>query len=77
MRWEFFDRDPITIVRQSAKRDRTPEVLTADKLKALLAACRWPSQWSDGVLAGATQPFEDSYGPQVRTPNAGAPGALY
>jgi integrase len=37
MRWEFFDRNPITIVRQSAKRDRTPEALTADELKALLA----------------------------------------
>jgi hypothetical protein len=30
-------RNPITMVRQSARRDRTPEVLTADELKALLA----------------------------------------
>jgi integrase len=37
MRWEFFDRNPITMVRQSAKRGRTPEVLTADELKAELA----------------------------------------
>src|ERR1700719_4495761 len=37
MRWEFFDRNPITMVRQSAKRDRTPDALTADELKALLA----------------------------------------
>ncbi len=37
MRWEFFDRNPITLVRQSAKRRRTPEVLTADELNALLA----------------------------------------
>jgi len=37
MLWEFFDRNPITMVRQSAKRARTPEVLTADELKALLA----------------------------------------
>ena len=37
VRWEFFDRNPITMVRQSAKRARTPEVLTADELKALLA----------------------------------------
>ena len=36
MRWEFFDRNPITLVRQSAKRQRTPEVLTADELNALL-----------------------------------------
>ena len=37
MRWEFLDRNPITLVRQSAKRERTPDVLTADELKALLA----------------------------------------
>jgi integrase len=37
MRWEFFDHNPITLVRQSAKRQRTPEVLTADELNALLA----------------------------------------
>jgi integrase len=36
MRWEFFDRNPITQVRQSAKRQRTPDVLTADELNALL-----------------------------------------
>lgn len=36
MRWEFFDRNPITLVRQSAKRRRTPDVLTVDELKALL-----------------------------------------
>ena len=37
VRWEFFDRNPITLVRQSAKRKRTPDVLTADELKALLS----------------------------------------
>jgi integrase len=37
MRWEFFDRNPITLVRQSAKRQRTPDVLTADELNTLLA----------------------------------------
>lgn len=36
MRWEFFDKNPITLVRQSAKLKRTPEVLTAEELKALL-----------------------------------------
>ena len=36
MRWEFFDRNPITLVRQSAKRRRTPDVLTVAELKALL-----------------------------------------
>src|SRR5262249_10065091 len=37
MRWEFFDRNPITLVRQMAKRERTPDVLTVDELKALLS----------------------------------------
>jgi integrase len=36
-RWEFFERNPITPVRQSAKREKVPDVLTADELKALLA----------------------------------------
>jgi len=36
-RWEFFDRNPITRVRQSAKRQRIPEVLTADEVKLLLS----------------------------------------
>ena len=35
MRWELFDRNPITLVRQSAKRQREPEVLTVEELKAL------------------------------------------
>lgn len=37
MRWEFFDKNPITLVRQSAKRGRVPDVLTVAELKALLA----------------------------------------
>ena len=37
VRWEFFDRNPITHVRQSAKRKRIPEVLTADEVKSLLS----------------------------------------
>lgn len=36
-RWEFFDRNPISPVRQSAKRKRIPEVLTAEEVKLLLA----------------------------------------
>jgi integrase len=36
-RWEFYDRNPITLVRQSAKRRRIPDVLTADEAKALLS----------------------------------------
>jgi integrase len=35
-RWEFFERNPITLVRQSAKREKVPDVLTTDELKALL-----------------------------------------
>src|SRR5262249_47636789 len=37
VRWEFFERNPITLVRQSAKRRRTPDVLTTDELKVLLS----------------------------------------
>jgi integrase len=37
IRWEFFDRNPITAVRQSAKRRCEPVVLTLDELKALLS----------------------------------------
>ena len=36
MRWEFFDRNPITLVRQSAKRERVPDVLTAEEIGKLL-----------------------------------------
>ena len=36
MRWEFFDRNPITLVRQSAKRTRVPEVLTVEEIGKLL-----------------------------------------
>jgi site-specific recombinase XerD len=36
MRWEFTNRNPITLVRQSAKRERIPDVLTIAELKALL-----------------------------------------
>jgi integrase len=36
VRWEFFDRNPITHVRQSAKRRGTPEILIVDELNALL-----------------------------------------
>jgi hypothetical protein len=37
IRWEFFDRNPIASVRQTAKRRCEPEVLTIDELKALLS----------------------------------------
>lgn len=36
-RYELFDRNPIKLVRQSAKRQSAPNVLTATKIKNLLA----------------------------------------
>ena len=36
IRWEWTERNPITSVRQSAKRTRTPDVLTPDEIMALL-----------------------------------------
>jgi integrase len=36
-RWEFTDRNPITLVRQSAKRENAPCVLDAEEIRALLA----------------------------------------
>jgi integrase len=35
-RYELFDRNPIYLVRQSAKRRRAPTVLTPDEIKAML-----------------------------------------
>jgi integrase len=35
-RYEWTDRNPITLVRQSAKRQRVPEVLTEEELQALI-----------------------------------------
>lgn len=35
-RYEWTDRNPITLVRQSAKRERLPEVLTDEELQALI-----------------------------------------
>jgi integrase len=37
MRYEWTTRNPIKLVRQSAKRERVPDVLTAAEIKALLA----------------------------------------
>lgn len=42
MRYEFFDRNPISLVRQSAKREKVPDVLTAEEIGALLAELRDP-----------------------------------
>jgi integrase len=52
MRWEFFDRNPITLVRQSAKRERMPEVLTTDEIGKLLSELRDP--WRTAVYLAIT-----------------------
>jgi len=42
MRHEWADRNPIRLVRQSAKRERTPDVLTAEEIKSLLSKLEGP-----------------------------------
>jgi integrase len=42
IRWEWAERNPITSVRQSAKRQRTPEVLTIAEVVNLLGAIPEP-----------------------------------
>jgi integrase len=42
IRYEWADRNPITSVRQSAKRQRIPEVLTPEEAKALLSELEQP-----------------------------------
>jgi integrase len=42
IRWEWVSKNPITSVRQSAKREKVPEVLTVDELVKLLAAIPEP-----------------------------------
>ena len=42
IRWEWVTVNPITSVRQSAKREKVPEVLTVDELAKLLAAIPEP-----------------------------------
>jgi site-specific recombinase XerD len=42
IRYEWTERNPIRFVRQSVKRERSPDVLTAEELKALLAKLDGP-----------------------------------
>jgi len=42
MRYEWADKNPITLVRQSAKRENTPDVLTAEEIGALLSKLQEP-----------------------------------
>jgi integrase len=53
MRHEWANRNPITLVRQSAKRLRTPDVLDVDETKALLSELKDPF-WTMVFLAAAT-----------------------
>jgi len=52
MRWEFASVNPITLVRQSAKRTRVPEVLTADEIEGLLSRMQDP--WRTAVYVAVT-----------------------
>jgi integrase len=52
MRWEFASVNPITLVRQSAKRTRVPEVLTAEEIGALLSELKDP--WRTAVYLAVT-----------------------
>ncbi|MGE5113604.1 MAG: tyrosine-type recombinase/integrase [Acidobacteriaceae bacterium] len=52
MRWEFAHSNPITLVRQSAKRTHVPVVLTADEMGAMLAELKDP--WRTAVYVAVT-----------------------
>ena len=53
MRHEWAEKNPITLVRQSAKRLRTPDVLDVDETKALLSKLEDPF-WTMVFLAATT-----------------------
>lgn len=52
IRWEFFTHNPITLVRQSAKREKIPEVLTAEEMGRLLSEL--PDTWRTAVFVAVT-----------------------
>jgi integrase len=52
IRYEWLNRNPITLVRQSAKRERLPDVLTAEEVGALLGELNDPCRTA--VLLAAT-----------------------
>jgi integrase len=52
MRWEFFNRNPISLVRQSAKRVRTPDVLTLEEIGELLLELQEP--WRTAIYVALT-----------------------
>ena len=44
IRWEWHDRNPISMVRQSAKRERIPTVLSIHQIKSLLEHLKEPGR---------------------------------
>jgi hypothetical protein len=54
-RYEFFDRNPIRLVRQSAKRKAAPHVLTPHEIRSLVDALdtRERASWSVASIASA------------------------
>jgi integrase len=52
MRWEFASVNPITLVRQSAKRTRVPDVLTVEEIGTLLSELKDP--WRTAVYVAVT-----------------------
>jgi integrase len=52
MRWEFASGNPITLVRQSAKRTRVPDVLTVVEIGTLLSELTEP--WRTAVYVAVT-----------------------
>ena len=44
IRWEWHDRNPISMVRQSAKRQRVPTVLNIEQIKSLLEHLKDPGK---------------------------------
>jgi integrase len=58
MRWNFFNGNPISLVRQSAKRERVPDVLTVEEIGKLLAELSEP--WRTAVYLALTVGFRVS-----------------
>lgn len=54
MRYEWLDRNPIALVRQSAKREKLPDVLTAEEIGALLRELPriMPDSGTAGIVYG-------------------------
>lgn len=51
-RWEFFLRNPISLVRQSAKREKAPSVLAVEEVGQLLLQLREP--WRTAIYVAVT-----------------------